>query len=295
MKTIISLFFLLFFSGYTSAQTLLPVEEFNSDILIHGTSAPTNVWFAPNYNTPIDWTATGGCPDGRIGYSSSWNNYWGNFVRLPQINCTGNDTVMMTFDVSHSFFSAHVNDWCRFYVWADSEYKKNVVSVTIDSVDVTYDSGINGKGFKFAQIRSCASVEVLFDLSAIIDKSNILFYIEPSCGYNNSNVFYVWLDNISIKGYSGSTVALNEQMDQEQLFVFPSPAQDFINVKLDEFFEEEVLVEILDLNGKIQYVTLKNNCQEIIQIPVSDLSQGFYCVRISDDRKNAVRAIFLKE
>ncbi len=187
-----------------SSSSLSTSEGFDTDILVHGTSAPTTVWFAPDYNSPIAHSATDGCPDGRVGYQGSWNNYWGNFLRSPQINCTGHDEVALNFDVSHSYFASHTNDWCRFYMWADGGYKHNVVSVKINGSDVTYDSGVNGKGFKFSELRSCDDVQVNFDISLISDKSNILFYIEPSCGYNNSNLFYVWLDNIEFSAGSAN-------------------------------------------------------------------------------------------
>ncbi|MDD3860406.1 MAG: hypothetical protein PHW83_09430 [Bacteroidales bacterium] len=187
-----------------SSTVLLGPQGFSTDILVHGSSAPTTVWFAPDFNDPIAHSATGGCPDGQVGYQSSWNNYWGNFLRLPEIDCTGHDEVTLSFDVSHSYFASHTNDWCRFYVWADGGYEHNVVSVKINGSDVTYDSGVNGKGFKFSEVRSCDDVQVNFDISAISDKSNILFYLEPSCGYNNSNSFYVWFDNIEFSAGSGS-------------------------------------------------------------------------------------------
>ncbi len=203
------------------SSPVIAVEEFNSNILVHGASAPTNVWFAPDWNTPIAHSASGGCPGGHIGYSGNWNNYWGNFVRLPTADCSGLDQVSLTFDVSHSHFAAHTNDWCRFYIWADGGYEHNVVSVEINGVDVTYDSGVNGKGFRFTEVRSCDNVEVIFDISGIANKSDILCYIEPSCGYNNSNTFYVWFDNISLTTGGGSADAdysiVDEGYDYEWL------------------------------------------------------------------------------
>ncbi len=192
------MFFLLFSQSVLATAQLLGPEPFNSDFLVHGTTAATTVWFAPNYNTPIDYVATGGCTGGRIGYSGSWNNYWGNFVRLPQINATGLDSIKLTFDISHSWFSSQPNDWIRFYIWADGAYKQVVSAVRINGVNVLYDFGVNGKGFKFTESRSCAATEVVFNLSTITDKSSILLYLEPNCAYNNSNTYFVYFDNIAV-------------------------------------------------------------------------------------------------
>lgn len=202
------LFITMLFPLILQAQILGP-EAFNSDILVHGTSAANTVWFAPEYNPPIAYISSGGCPGGRIGYSGSWNSYWGNFVQLPQINASGLDSIKLTFDVSHSYFAAHTDDWCRFYVWADGAYRKIVSAVRINGSNVLYDSGANGKGFKFTETRSCAATEIVFDLSTIIDKTSILIFLEPSCGYDNSNTFYVYFDNISIVNAGTTTFSVN--------------------------------------------------------------------------------------
>jgi len=196
MRRFLLSFFALF-PLFAHAQILGP-EPFNSDFIVHGTTAATTVWFAPDYYSPIDYVSTGGCTGGRIGYSGSWNNFWGNFVRLPQISASGLDSIKLSFDVSHSYFATHTSDWCRFYVWADGAYKKIVSTVKINGNNALYDSGANGKGFKFSEARSCAAAEVVFDLSTIIDKTSILIYLEPSCGYNNSNTFFVYFDNIAV-------------------------------------------------------------------------------------------------
>ncbi len=242
-----------------NSQSITTTEEFNSDILVHGTSAPTNVWFAPSYNTPISYNATNGCPPGSIGYSGSWNNYWGNFVRLPEVNCTGFDTVTLSFDVSHSYFDTHPNDWCRFYVWADNAYKHNVISVKINNVDVTYDAGVNGKGFKFSALRSCAHVEVLFNISSIVNKSNILFYIDPSCGYNDSKTFYVWFDNISISSQAANNNAVYSVIDEGFSYNWSVPSGWIINN---------------GQNTNTINVTANNNSGYVSVIPVNSCGNG---------------------
>ncbi len=195
-------------SNSTFPQTELSgPETFDTDILVHGASAATTVWFAPDSNDPIAHETSGGCTGGRIGYTGSWNNYWGNFVRLPETDCSTYDQLSLTFDVSHSYFASQTDDWMRFYMWADGGYEHNLVSVKIDGVDVTYDSGMNGKGFQYTESRDCASVEVIFDISAITDKTNILLYLEASCNSNNGNEFYTYFDNISVSGIQTGTVS----------------------------------------------------------------------------------------
>jgi hypothetical protein len=270
------------------AQTvILPVEEFNSNILVQGLSAPSTVWFVPNYNTPIAWISTGGCPDGRIGYSSSWNDYWGNFVRLPQQNCTGIDTIVLSFQVSHSHFASHINDWCRFYIWADGGFKHTVVSVKSRGTDITYNSGVNGKGFRFTEVRNCVEIEVMFDLTTISNKSDILIYIEPSCGYDNSNVFYVYFDNIGITAWQDPTVGHEEHLIAPKTFqIFPNPASETLTINLSSVAAETVEGSIF--NSTSQQVYSFNievgNRQAILDI--QSLPSGMYYIHLTGSGMN---------
>lgn len=203
MRIFISALFLLALIQPNHGQLLGP-EPFDSDIIVNGTSASTSVWFAPDYNTPIDYTASGGCTGGHASYSGNWNNYWGNFLRLPEVDASGLDSLKLSFDVSHSYFATQTDDWIRFYIWADGGYQKIVSAVRINGVDELYDFGVNGKGFQFDVARSCAAVEVVFDLSTISNKSSILVYLEAFCNHNSSNTYFISFDNISLTT-AGST------------------------------------------------------------------------------------------
>ncbi|MEI6766155.1 MAG: immunoglobulin domain-containing protein [Bacteroidota bacterium] len=203
MRTCFLIFVSVFlcFNFEINAQTiLLGPQPFNSDVLTHGSSAPTTAWFAPSSNTAISYVASGGNPGGYAGYSSSWNSYWGNFLRLPQVNCTGRDTVVLSFDFCNSYFAAQPNDQIRFYLWdqGGSAYHNDVSSVKINGVESMVNFGANGYGFRFNVALTWARVEVKYFLSNVTNKSNVLFYIEPSCGYNNSNVYFVKFDNIQV-------------------------------------------------------------------------------------------------
>lgn len=198
---------MLLISGINAYSQVIGTQTFDTDVLVHGTTPTTTQYFAPSYNTPITWTASGGNPGGYIGYSASWNNYWGNFVRMPQVNCSAYDSVKLCFDMSHSYFASQPNDWIRFYIWdqGSSSYKNPVTHVKINGVESIVNFGANGFGFKFNVARTWARVEVYFSLATITNKTNILFYVEPSCAYNNSNVYFVKFDNFELDGLSGST------------------------------------------------------------------------------------------
>jgi len=170
----------------TFSQTLLGPETFDSDIIINGTSGPTNQWFGPNYYLPIDYVSTGGCPNGNAGYQGSWNNYWMNFLRTPAVDCTGLDTIILSVDLSNSYFASHTNDKVYFNMWIDGGYHDAVINQTIF----------------FDLVRNCETIEVVYDLTPYIDKSGVLFYLNASCGYNDSQTYFVKFDNVSISGQS---------------------------------------------------------------------------------------------
>ncbi|MBN2729975.1 MAG: T9SS type A sorting domain-containing protein [Bacteroidales bacterium] len=212
MRILISALFLLVLIQSNHGQLLGP-EPFDSDFLVHGSSASTSVWFAPSSNTPIDYTASGGCTGGHASYSGNWNSYWGNFLRLPEVDASGLDSLKLSFDVSHSYFASQSNDWIRFYVWADGGYQKIVSAVRINGVDELYDFGVNGKGFIFDTPRTCAAVEVVFDLSTISNTSSILVYLEANCNYNNSNIYFISFDNISLASAGSSSFSVSCRAD----------------------------------------------------------------------------------
>lgn len=268
-----------------SQTYLLGPQAFDTDVLVHGSSAATTSWFAPNSNTPLDYVASGGNPGGYAGYSGSWNSWWGNFIRLPQVNCTAFDTVSMVFDMSHSYFSAQPNDWIRFYLWdngGSGQYRNPVTSVKIDGVEAIVNFGANGYGFRFNVARTWAHVEVKFVLTTVIDKSSILFYLEPNCSYNNSNTYFVQFDNIGITA-NPLDVSVSEK-DAVKLSVYPNPASDFVNLQCQAGGAMQS-IELYDLNGRLMQRSFANGLTNY-RLSVSDIAEGIYQLRIQQTNGN---------
>ncbi len=184
-----------------TGNTITAAEPFttNSNFSTQSGSGPTNMFWSPSSCTTggLTYSSSGGCTGGYVGKTGSFNNYFGCFLRTPQQNFTGNSSVVMNFDISNSYFSNHTNDKTRFYMWIDNQYK-NANSVKINGVEVGF-TDVNGMWLKFDQARSCVNVSVTFDLSTSTNLSNILFYIEPNCGYNDASVFSVAIDNVSFQ------------------------------------------------------------------------------------------------
>jgi hypothetical protein len=279
---------------HTSSQTvLMPLEPFNTNVLVHGSNAPTTVWFAPNSKPPIAWSGSGGCPVGQIGYESSWNSWWGNFVRLPQIDCSGFDTIVLSFDVTHSFFSTQTNDWCRFYMWADNGYKHNIVKILIDSVDVTHDTGINGKGFQFTELRSCSHVQVIFDISGIVNKTDILLYIEPSCNFNSSYIFRFFIDNVMVTGIGGSMVEVMEEQSQYSFSVYPNPVEDELCLVSSQDMQN-LVCKLFSIQGELLLEHTISGVGHTYKLNISHLTAGFYLFSLSNIHSTIYKKQILK-
>ena len=172
------------------------LETFTTNVLnTVGGSGPTNVWWSPSSCTTggMIYFASGGCPAGNVGFDGSFNSFYGCFLRSPAQNCTGLNSVIMTFDLSNSYFATQPNDRVYFNMWAPTSASPGGTYIAASAVN-----GSPTDELFFSQLRNCENVEVEFDLSSVTDKSAILFYLNASCAYNNSNVYSVRFDNISI-------------------------------------------------------------------------------------------------
>ena len=106
MKKLFStlLFACFIFATSFSQVILYGPDTFDYNPLYSSYNPPPHLWHAPSSNPPFLHFNDGGCDDGRIGYAANWNSYWSNFARMPILDCSNHDTILLTFDVSHSYF-----------------------------------------------------------------------------------------------------------------------------------------------------------------------------------------------
>ncbi len=275
---IFTVFFFLFGSHNKSfSQTvLLGPQAFISDILVHGATGSTSAWFAPDYNTPIDYAATGGCSGGYAGYSGSWNNYWGNFLRTPQVNCTGLDSVIMSFDMSNSYFSNHPNDKVYFNMWIDGAYHDATTNQTI----------------YFDSARNCAHFEVVFVLTPYTNK-NVMFYLNTSCGYNDSEIYMVKFDNIEIFNPLATEVK-NVQNNAETLTAFPNPANNATTIQFKN--PDNKTYTLLIYNAMGQEVQKTDNITDSeAKVDVRNIRGGLYFFQLQSNKQIVARGNFIAQ
>jgi len=178
-------------------------------------STDTNVWWCPSETTSgtaFSWKSTGGCSGGtgggNVGFTGADNNYFGDFIRTPLWSCTGDSSIVMTFDLSNSYIASHQqpslsnSDRLRFYMWVSVQAMPAgtyvfASSVKIDGIEVG-ENDENGESLRFDTARTCVPVSVTFNLDTVTDKSAIFFYIEADCEYNDAYAYSVGFDNISL-------------------------------------------------------------------------------------------------
>lgn len=170
----------------------------NTNFNAQSGSGPANKWWtpgSPGSGSPMVYTASGSScgGDGYVGFSGSFTNFFGSFLRSPQQNCSGLNEVTMTFDLSNSYHAAQPLDRIYFNMWAPTAAAPGGTYINASKVD-----GVSTHILSFSEVRSCKRITVTFDLSAVTNKTAVMFYLNVSCGYNNSNVFYFQVDNISI-------------------------------------------------------------------------------------------------
>jgi hypothetical protein len=85
-----------------------------------------------------------------------------------------------------------------------------------------------------------------------------------------------------------STVSLEELTNSvEELFLYPNPTQDVLNVKFSSDIQSTINIKIIDEKGSVVMEKNPNTSdfQELVlSINISDLSSGSYCILVKTDK-----------
>lgn len=95
----------------------------------------------------------------------------------------------------------------------------------------------------------------------------------------NQNVFYAFKEIIK----NDITVYIPEDQKKEHITVFPNPAHDFINIKIEGQFDQVTL----SLFSSIGTLLIKEeNYNSDIQIDISNIPNGFYLLKLEYNNKS---------
>jgi len=82
-----------------------------------------------------------------------------------------------------------------------------------------------------------------------------------------------------------------EDFNDEQLFVYPNPTFDYVNVNLFEAFGQEGILMLVDRLGKIvKKENLKQLSEDTFKMTVKELSEGLYTMYLVQDGKRSKHA-----
>lgn len=125
--------------------------------------------------------------------------------------------------------------------------------------------------------------------SVYATRTNVRFKLE----FTSSNGNNIFIDDWNISG----TVGLEDNLS-ENMFVFPNPVKDAINVQFNSPNDEVYTVNLIDVQGRVVQVwsdqvvvTGKNN----ISLPISSsIQSGVYALQIINDRGQATQKIIIE-
>lgn len=111
-------------------------------------------------------------------------------------------------------------------------------------------------------------------LSAYDNTDDVMIRFRSTSGYGNN----AYIDDINITQGAGIEDAIVSSFS-----VYPNPATDAVNVSFNSAHSSDALISIYNIDGSLVYqssnfVTHGNN---LISVPVSNLDNGFYTVRIN--------------
>lgn len=113
-------------------------------------------------------------------------------------------------------------------------------------------------------------------------------------GSNPTNNDYLWVDNLA---FSGTVTGLNNQESiLSNVIVFPNPSADIINVDVNVQSEQNVMIELIDITGKVvirkDAGSLQGKSKQSIN--VNGISKGTYIIKIVSEKATETRKIIIE-
>jgi len=115
---------------------------------------------------------------------------------------------------------------------------------------------------------------------------------------NTSKVLVQFITNSSIQGngwkLNYSTLTDIDENSNEQFFVFPNPADEFIEIKTPMNYSDAV-IKIIDLRGKECLVSsFKDSGNNTLRMDISSLSTGMYFIKADFDSSTLIKKLFIQ-
>ena len=80
-------------------------------------------------------------------------------------------------------------------------------------------------------------------------------------------------------------IATEDILDQNEISIFPNPANDLINIGFTKPVNEEIIVRIFSVQGKLLAERMVKNSQDLIQMETSRFANGIYFVQVRTEEQ----------
>ncbi|MFN3939618.1 MAG: M4 family metallopeptidase, partial [Chitinophagales bacterium] len=169
------------------------------------------------------------------------------------------------------------------------------------TIDATY--GIENSNLLFGSFYSDCSATVNAYTSVTLKSA---YYIQLNPGFTalSNCTFTAWIDPCEVSDYdpddvrysNTNTEAQMESIWHNSVSIYPTPADDHINITFEVPVNSDISISIFDITGKEISQWIQNTSFEPgnhqLQVPVYDLSSGLYvCVVSVGDTKQSEKFI----
>ncbi len=269
-------------------HVITTVEEspLNSSVLYAGTS-DANVWYSPNAG-------------------SSWVNITGTLPQQYVTHVLASPTYANTVYVSHSGYKSNdflphihksVNNGSS---WTD--ISSNLPPLAINNIVVP--EGFNDAlmfvatdGGVYASINNGGQWTRLgcnMPMVAVYDIEYDTLMHKLVAGTYGRAIQTYDLDSL-VQQLTTSTDEINLSEGSESYHVFPNPATDFLMIESSQFLTANVVIKILDIEGKT-YSCPFNTTRNSIRLDLSGIPKGVMFFQLTDEKKHTIATgKFIKE
>ena len=117
-----------------------------------------------------------------------------------------------------------------------------------------------------------------------IKAGDIVKFGDESAGIITDSVMYTYIWTTAITPVEAPASIAHTRNIQAD--IFPNPAADFVNIRLEEATSTSLIMT--DMQGKIvKKQTITNDCS----LPINDLASGMYLIRLQNEKGIAIRKV----
>ncbi|MFC5270636.1 T9SS type A sorting domain-containing protein [Adhaeribacter terreus] len=222
-----------------------------------------------------------------VGITDPWTSnpdFYSAIRMCLDATASGNDSIVMTFDLKQLFKTTHYNTNFRVTVNGKQVpvYENGKLKNTLNPPFGGYDS----LGAQWKSIR--------VDLTPYKNTGVIQIGFGSSVreGYQNGTGTANLIDNIRIRTVAGPT-GVKENILQSNVVVFPNPSNGLFNLKVPTT-TRNYSVEVMDLTGKlVKQQTVTNNAGTT-QLNLNGTAKGIYILKIASEGNVATRKLIVE-